>query len=58
MGGGGGWGELVFGESATAALEGTSWETEAGRTRGSHDQLGSRPSLVHTASITCILGLL
>lgn len=46
-------GELVLAESAPAALEGTSWETEADRTRGCHDQLGACPSLVHTASITC-----
>lgn len=36
-------GKLMLGESATAALEGTSWETEAGRARGSHVNLDQAP---------------
>lgn len=50
--------EPVLGESATAALESTSWETEAGRARGSPDQLGSCHSLAHTPSVTsrCLPG--
>lgn len=39
-------GEPVLGGLATAALEGTGWETEAVRVRGSHHPL------VHTSSMT------